>query len=211
VPKDVDHDERRLQIARAATQIISESGVKGLSLRKVASRLGGSSTYVTHYYASKQDLLDDFANQLTEGWGTAVTQIEQGVDDPAERLQKLVQWLLPLDKAGLQEEHARILLLAERDLLGDAARSIFEQFNERIMRFLREHLAQVVPAERVERSAQLLRAVTNGVCLAALERPEAWPASTQTELVDHALALLGISPPWPRRPTRGRATRRRAT
>jgi AcrR family transcriptional regulator len=207
VPRDVDHAERRLQIARAATQIISESGVKGLSLRKVASRLGGSSTYVTHYYGSKQELLDDFANQLISGWGVAVTQIEQGVDDPAQRLQKLVHWLLPLDILGMQEERARILLLAERDLLGDTARTIFEQFNERIMRFLRDHLAQVVAADQVEPSAQLLRAVTNGVCLSALERPDAWPASTQTQLVDRALNLLGVPTPAPPRAAR----RRRAT
>jgi AcrR family transcriptional regulator len=207
VPKDVDHDERRLQIAQAATEIISESGVKGLSLRKVASRLGGSSTYVTHYYASKQALLDDLADQLMAGWESAVTVIEEGVDDPAVRLQKLVHWLLPLDQSALREERARILLLAERDLLGEGARSIFDQFNERIMGFLRGHLAQVVPAAQVEPGAQLLRVVTNGVCLSVLERPSAWPATAQTEVVDSVLVLLGVAAAAPARVRRSAAKR----
>jgi AcrR family transcriptional regulator len=191
MPRFVDHDERRQEIVRAAMEIVNESGVRGLSLMKVANRLGGSSTYVTHYYPSRQALMEDTANQLIKGWNVRVTEMEQGVESPFDRLRRLLYWLLPLDAKGIDEERVRILMLAERDQLV-GAESIFDIFNDRMMQFLREHLEQVIKSEEVEQKALLLRVVTNGVCLSALERPDAWPAAAQKAVVDDTLELLGI-------------------
>jgi AcrR family transcriptional regulator len=193
LPRLVDHDERRQQIVHAAFEIIGETGFKGLSLRKVAQRLGGSSTYVTHYYASKDALMEDAAHQLIESWNTRVTEIEQGLEDPVDRLRRFLYWLLPLDATSFNEERARIILLAESDEIGFAP-SMFEAFNDRMMRFLDEHLLQIVEESDVGQSAQILRVITNGICLSALERPNAWPAESQTRVVDLALELLGVQP-----------------
>ncbi|WP_221796163.1 TetR/AcrR family transcriptional regulator [Aquisediminimonas sediminicola] len=50
-------EEHRERIAQIVTDIISELGIDGVTVRRVAERAGYSTTVVTHYFANKKDLL----------------------------------------------------------------------------------------------------------------------------------------------------------
>jgi hypothetical protein len=52
----------------------------------------------------------------------------------------------------------------------------------------------LVPDNRVTSTVDLLRAVTNGVTLSAVEHPEKWPPTRQFEVLDNTLELLGLEP-----------------
>src|ERR1700687_6156701 len=115
MPKSVDHERRRRAIIEATVSIIGEVGLDGLTFRAVAAKLGGSSTLVTHYYSSRQALLDDLGVRLLRKWEEEVATLEAGVPDPRERLRLVLDWLLPSTKHALLEERARINLLASRN------------------------------------------------------------------------------------------------
>ncbi|WP_314035629.1 TetR/AcrR family transcriptional regulator [Dietzia sp. CH92] len=51
-------DEARRLIAEAACDLVADAGMDHLSMRRVASRLGVTTGYITHYYSGKNDLLE---------------------------------------------------------------------------------------------------------------------------------------------------------
>src|SRR5919198_335055 len=101
MPRQVDKAERRRDILNAATAVIAESGMRGLSIRAIADRLGGSTTVVTHYYPTQRDLLDDLAGSIVDTWDEEIAAREQNTEDRRERLMILLEWLVATDEQSL--------------------------------------------------------------------------------------------------------------
>jgi AcrR family transcriptional regulator len=192
MPRYVDHERRRKEILDTTVVVISDLGLRGLSFRSIADRLGGSTTVVTHYYPTIKDLVADLAVRLVESWDVELATIEAGVDDPYQRLWALMRWLLPVSERGRKEERARISLLAD-ELVGHEHRALFDANERRIRRYLREHISDLVHQDEVERAVELLRVIVNGIVLSACEHPTKWPRRRQFAVVELALAGLGIS------------------
>src|SRR4029077_20262718 len=57
MPRVVDHDDRRRQIARVVSDIAAERGLSDVSFREVAGRAGVSVSLVQHYFGDKANLL----------------------------------------------------------------------------------------------------------------------------------------------------------
>jgi AcrR family transcriptional regulator len=57
MPKIVDHDERRAQIASAVLRVIARDGVRGADLRSVAKEANCSTGVIAHYVGDKQAML----------------------------------------------------------------------------------------------------------------------------------------------------------
>ena len=57
MPAQVDHDERRRELADVAIELIAEAGLDGASVRKIAARAGYSTVVVAHYFRNKEELL----------------------------------------------------------------------------------------------------------------------------------------------------------
>ena len=62
-PEDV---ERRRQIWEAVIDCITEGGIEGATIRKVADNVGGSTGMITHYFQSKKELITESITSLTE-------------------------------------------------------------------------------------------------------------------------------------------------
>ena len=93
VPKLVDHDVRRREIAQAVWAVIAERGIEGVTLRSVASEAGVSVGRIQHYHASREELVRDSCRELLK----AATQQFEAADDatPVERLRRLVLGRIP--------------------------------------------------------------------------------------------------------------------
>ncbi|MER6669086.1 TetR/AcrR family transcriptional regulator [Amycolatopsis japonica] len=96
MPKRVDHEDRRRQIAAAVRRIAADRGLEGVSLNEVAAEAGISKGFVQHYFASRDDMLRFAATTLRGG-------LEERIASPPEgelRVRDLLIALLPLDDAG---------------------------------------------------------------------------------------------------------------
>ncbi|HLF77521.1 MAG TPA: TetR family transcriptional regulator C-terminal domain-containing protein [Dehalococcoidia bacterium] len=62
-PDDV---ERRHQIWDAVIGCITEGGIEGATIRKVADSVGGSTGMITYYFQSKKELITESITSLTE-------------------------------------------------------------------------------------------------------------------------------------------------
>ncbi|MCR6483112.1 TetR/AcrR family transcriptional regulator [Amycolatopsis sp. OK19-0408] len=57
MPRQVDHDQRRVQIAEALQRLTTRAGLEGVSLRHVAAEAGMSMGSVQHYFKTKDEML----------------------------------------------------------------------------------------------------------------------------------------------------------
>src|SRR3712207_14978 len=63
MPRAVDHEERREEIADAVWRVIEREGLEGASLRDIAREAGHTTGVISHYFRDKRELLA-FAFQL---------------------------------------------------------------------------------------------------------------------------------------------------
>ena len=188
MPRVVDHDARRRDIATVALTLLARDGASGLSLRNIAAEMGGSLTLVTHYYANRQELMTDLARQICDGWQADIDRMDEAHHEPRERLRTFLAWMLPLTEKGQEEEHARLaLLVADSD---PDCRAVLVEFDNYLRELLRQRLAGLVPKKRVPVVADLLRAFTSGIVLDAQLTPELWPAKRQLALLDAMLSAV---------------------
>lgn len=189
MPRHVDHADRRREIAEAAVHVLAHKGLAGLTIRAVAEQLGGSVTLVTHYYRSREDLINDLALQLTDSWTDAVVELDSSAADPRGRLESLLLWALPETEEQMVIERARLQLLAAREEFPDAG-SVFARWDGYMRSQFREHLRDLVEPDRVERTVDILRAVVTGITFEAYQH--GWSMERQRTVLFEALAPTGL-------------------
>jgi AcrR family transcriptional regulator len=193
VPKYVDPEQRSREIVNAALAALSEGGFARFTLRNLAERMGGSMSLITHYFPNREALIGGLLTSV-EFEVEVFNEDLRSVEDPIERLHRVVEWALPLDQEGLVMERARIALLAHRD--AEPAIDAFFTRLEPLMRGVyREHVAALVADEDLELAVDLMRAAINGITLSAIEHPEIWDRDRQLRAVDRFIAMLPLRDP----------------
>lgn len=61
VPKALDHDERRRELALACIRLFARSGYASLNMRQIAIELGVSTGVLYHYFSGKAALFETVA------------------------------------------------------------------------------------------------------------------------------------------------------
>jgi len=94
MPAKVDAEDRRRRLVLAAAELIADEGISALTNEKVAKRLSGSTTMVTHYFRSKRELVLDTYQTMASRSRARLEQAMRESDDP---LAACLHALLPLD------------------------------------------------------------------------------------------------------------------
>ncbi len=94
MPAKVDAEDRRRRLVLAAAQLIADEGINALTNGKIAKRLSGSTTMVTHYFRSKRELVLDTYQTMASRSRVRLEQAMRESDDP---LAACLHALLPLD------------------------------------------------------------------------------------------------------------------
>jgi TetR/AcrR family transcriptional repressor of bet genes len=190
MPKVVDHEKRRAEVAAAVWRIVSRDGLEAATVRRVAAEAGTSTSVVSHYFAGKDDLLRlAFRIVLDRGRARAAADSATG-----GRARALLVTGLPLD-AGRRAEarvwFAVLGLAVSRPDLADDQRRAYTAWRGALAAALREEgLREGLDAE-VEAAA--LIALVDGLTVQATFAPRRMPAARQIALVDDRLAALGLS------------------
>ena len=94
MPAKVDAEDRRHRLVLAAAELIADEGINALTNAKIANRISGSTTLVTHYFQSKRELILDTYQTMASRSRARVEQAIRESDDP---LAACLRALLPLD------------------------------------------------------------------------------------------------------------------
>ncbi|MDR2986133.1 MAG: TetR/AcrR family transcriptional regulator [Nocardiopsaceae bacterium] len=189
MPRNVDHDERRRDIARAAIRLLAKSGPRGLTLRALADELGGSITLVTHFFPNRRALLDAVTSQAIEDIPTDLASAEDTQLAPAERLRAFLVWLLPTTAEALQLERSRVLLSAESDAHFNV-QDFFDTWERTTRDLIERYVTPLVPEGERQFYIDLLRVVQNGVVLSSVEHPKYWTPERQIEFIDALVPVI---------------------
>lgn len=189
MPARADQALRRREIVAAAVDLIAERSVHKLTLRGVAARLGGSVTLITHYYDSRDALLDDVSAHLARTWKERAFAVPAQPDDPWSSLRAVLQALLPTTPSQLSGERAYFRFVAASDEL-PAAAALLRRSDRNVRDLLRRQLTPLVPQERLPDSIDYLKAVLLGITNGACEF--GWSRNRQLRTLD--LALETVAP-----------------
>jgi AcrR family transcriptional regulator len=101
MPKRVDHEERRTQIAEALVRVAGRRGLHGVGMRDVAAEAGVSLRLVQYYFQTKEKLLLYGLRHLAAGLTARVTaRVQAAGADPGPRavIDALLMTSLPTDE-----------------------------------------------------------------------------------------------------------------
>jgi AcrR family transcriptional regulator len=96
-------DGRRLQILRAATDVICERGFDDTRIAQIAERAGVSGGTIIYHFQTLDRLLVEALKHAEAAFYSAAEHIVANRDTPKERLRSLVEWVLsPADHNNRQ-------------------------------------------------------------------------------------------------------------
>lgn len=195
MPKVVDHEERRAELAAAVWRVASRDGLDAVTLRAVSAEAGWSTGALNHYFADKEALLV-FAFQITaERVGRRLAVAAEVVCEPIELVRIMLTCGLPLDaerRAEVRVWFAFLGLALTRPALARAQRDAYRTWRAMVTRALAEaqERGQVQSALDPEREAAGLVALVDGLAVQASFEPRAIGRARQLELLDERLAQL---------------------
>lgn len=175
MPRIVDHEQRREDLAQAVWRVIRRDGVDGASVRKVAQEAGWSSGSLRHYFASQSELLS-FAIQLVVDRIEARIAALDSPDDPREAVEQVLCQLLPLD-AERRVENVVWLAFAGSALIDPALQTRHAEIDDALRRACTSAIGRLARAGRTRPDidealeAERLHALLDGLAFHAAMRP----------------------------------------
>lgn len=108
VPKIVDHEQRRAELAAAVSRVVGRGGVEAASVRSVAAEAGWSMGALRYYFSTQDELLMFAMDRMGQRIFDRVHGIYRGATESGslERPTGMLCELLPLD----DERRAEVLV-----------------------------------------------------------------------------------------------------
>ena len=176
MPKLIDHDRRREEIAEATWRVIHAEGISGVSIRTVAAEAGISTGSIRHVFPSKTELLV----HATELVGRrAWIRIQRHLDEPepCALVLSVIEELLPLDAERHLEMEVTVALIAEAP--GNArVREVLDESYEIVREACRRLVARLhgagltAPDLDIEAETTALHGLVDGLAIHLLINPD---------------------------------------
>jgi AcrR family transcriptional regulator len=195
MPRIVDHQERRQDLAAAVWRLASRDGLEAVTIRAVAAEAGWSTGALHHYFSDKEELLVFAFQTVADRVGRRLAVVRESAGEPLERLRRLLAEALPLDaerKAEVRVWFALLGLALTRPALARAQRVAYRGWRGLMATTLREaqQRGEVDPGLDAEAEAAALVALADGLAVQAFFEPRALGAARQLDMIDRRLEQL---------------------
>ena len=184
MPKIVDVDQRRMELAAAAARVIARAGVDGASMREIATEAGWTTGTLVHYFANKHELLDFTLRASIEQ--RSARRSARGDLSPADALRASLESALPTDDDTRVHWIVTVALAgaaASDDRLAATQRELYRGYRG----YLIDLLAAMPAIDDAATEAERLIGLVDGIALQALFDPDAWPPERQLRALDAGL------------------------
>jgi AcrR family transcriptional regulator len=195
MPKVVDHEQRRAELAAAVWRLASREGLEAVTLRGVAAEAGWSTGALHHYFADKEELLVFAFQIVADRAGRRFSAVIEAASGPLALIRALMAEALPLDaerRAEVRLWFAFLGLSLTRPVLARAQRYAYRAWRRLLGDTLREaqERGEVDPRLDPDHEAAKLVALADGLAVQAFFEPRLLSAARLTELVDERVAGL---------------------
>ncbi|OCG73349.1 TetR/AcrR family transcriptional regulator [Microbacterium sediminis] len=194
MPRRIDLDQRREQLAEAVWSTIRSSGIGAVSVRTVAAAAGVAVGSLRHVFPTRAELLRFSAELMVRRATERVTATVPTGDARADALALLVH-LLPTQPDSRAELEVQLALIAEAPAVPELTQ--IRDHSMRQVRALARHivdaLAPGLTTARAEAEERRLAALTDGLALQLLaqpiDAPHAWAVGVLRDEIDRIAAL----------------------
>ncbi|WP_062107201.1 TetR/AcrR family transcriptional regulator [Bacillus niameyensis] len=194
MPKIVDHEKRKQNIAEATWRVILEQGMEGATVRNIAKK-AGLSLGALRYYFSTQDELFVYAMKLVKENATArINEIALSDVPPYEKVFNILLEIVPINKETMAEMEvwfAYVFYTRHKEDVFDAKKNELFRGMEKLIEYLDQHqilrpsLDKVLEAER-------LYALIDGLALHALLEPQRMSKERIVNLIEYHLKMICV-------------------
>ncbi|CAM4484223.1 TetR family transcriptional regulator C-terminal domain-containing protein [Nocardia ninae] len=170
MPKQVDHQERRQQIAAAVCRLAAAHGLEGVSLRHVAAEAGVSMGRVQHYFKTKDEMLLFAFGTISEDIEHRVTQAVSALPQPPDArslVRALLIEMMPIGDHAKAEMPMWVAFFA-RAVVEPQMAELLRQGTRSLHGFVAEHISNARPASDscdADREADILLSLTDGLMM----------------------------------------------
>jgi AcrR family transcriptional regulator len=193
MPKIVDADQRRAELADAAARVIARVGVDGASMREIAAEAGWTTGTLVHYFANKHELLDFTLRASIE---RRSARRSGRVDlSPAEALRTALRSALPTDDDTRVHWIVTVALAgaaAGDEMLAATQRDAYRDFRGYLVGLL-VAIDPRLAADDALTEAERLIGLVDGIAVQALFDPLSWPPDRQLRALDAGLRDASIA------------------
>ena len=192
MPKIVDHNRRRKEIAMLTLDVMRAVGIENASIRGIAQRGGLSMGVLTHYFKTKDDLVVFTFRWLAEH---TFAQLDQLLDDHRpglKRLEAAIDAVLP--KAGEPAALALWMSLWDRAVRKPAFAREHREYYRRWRGYVRSFLQDAIrqnetPARlNLDTATDLIVAAADGLWLAMTLEPRRFSKAQRRVLLRQLIA-----------------------
>jgi AcrR family transcriptional regulator len=195
VPKVVDHEQRRDELAAAVWRLASRDGLEAVTMRRVAAEAGWSTGALHHYFSDKEELLVFAFQTVADRVRRRLAIVREGEPEPLALVRAVLAEGLPVDaerRAEVRVWFSFLGLALNRPVLARAQRVAYRGWRELVAGALRraQERGDVDPELDADGEAAALVALTDGLAVQAAFEPRSLGAERQLELLDQRLARL---------------------
>lgn len=195
MPRNIDAEERKHLIAKAAWDIVATQGLKGATVRNIAEAAHLSVGSVQHVFKSSKDIYLSAMDQAVANAAARIDATSSPALDPLAAVRHVLCELLPLDKTRETEARTWLAFTAEALVdpsLAEASRAmqhLLRQVTRSCIEALDEAKLLRADADR-ELETVSLQAFVDGLTLQMLTAPESPQASKAEEALRSYLQRL---------------------
>lgn len=193
MPKQVDHQQRRAEMAEALWRVAAFHGLEAVSISRVAEEAGVSKGRVQHYFPSRDALLDYTASRVQDRVTRRIEAVLSQAPGPMEAVRAALLEVLPLEPGSIVDTRVGFAFFI-RSLSDPVLRERYRRRNHEFIDLITHYLAQarndtaLGSAEQPSEAASALFALVNGLKEPLLLGDLS--ASEATAMVNHALEVL---------------------
>ncbi|MEK3887996.1 TetR/AcrR family transcriptional regulator [Bacillus sp. FSL K6-3431] len=103
MPKIIDHEKRKIQIAEATWRVILERGMEGATVRNIAKEASLSTGALRHYFSTQDDLLMFAMNLVKENAKARIEKMAQQDLPAKELILNILLEMIPTNNETLAE------------------------------------------------------------------------------------------------------------
>lgn len=190
MPRHVNADDRRLDLADTALLIAGADGLDAVTIRRVAQRLGASTSAVTHYVEGRQELLLLAVRRAVDRRIVEGHEVIHG-HSGLRAIEMLMEWAT--GGVGLEAQSAWLSLVAGARSSPDL-REVLSTFNawwdDAVQSACAAATADGDLALPVRLAADLITTVVDGLVLASFEDEAPLPAPRRDAVLRLAFDAL---------------------
>ncbi|QXE02027.1 TetR/AcrR family transcriptional regulator [Terribacillus sp. DMT04] len=184
MPKKIDHEARKQDIAKATWQVILDGGIEAASVRNIAKSANLSLGALRHYFSTQEELLE-YAMELVKSRCEArIIQVIQRNDPPKQLVTNVLLELLPINRESMAEMQVWFAFtLHLKYKQGDAFRQTdgIREAVQRALVFLSD--SGELKERDLKKETEKLYALIDGLAIHRFLNPELFSGEYTTEIL----------------------------